>query len=436
MVYSQLGKYPEGAAADREAIKRSPRTLAGYQNLFVGELHSKRPQSALQVLDEAARQSNVDADFLIGLSELYVTFGLQVPAQKEAAHAKALTVLQRAARLHPGNPQLRIKLADGLNLMGDSAAAAQVYSDLLQDLPNSPVIRERIRAKLAELYLQNSDHVRAAEQLEAMLREDPTNPQVYYYLGSIAYEDKKFADAAENFSKTLVLNPDFEQAYYDLASVQINLDHISDALATLNKAREKFGQNSPKFVLEYLTGVAFGRQKAYPEAVAHYTAAEVIAAANEPKRLDGLFYFQVGAACERKGDIAQAEKYFDKCLALKPDFAEALNYSGYMWAEKGIKLEQARQRIEKAVKLEPKNGAYLDSLGWVLFKLNQPQAALDYLIKAASLLPEPDATVYDHLGDVYAALHQLEQARDAWRKSLKIEPSEEVRRKLEAPPAE
>ena len=108
-----------------------------------------------------------------------------------------------------------------------------------------------------------------------------------------------------------------------------------------------------------------------------------------------------------------------------------MNYLGYMWAEHGEKLDQARELIEKAVKAEPKNAAYLDSLAWVLFKQNQPQEALPYALKAAELSEKPDATVFDHIGDIYAALKQPEKAREAWRKSLSLEPNEEVRKKLE-----
>jgi tetratricopeptide (TPR) repeat protein len=108
-----------------------------------------------------------------------------------------------------------------------------------------------------------------------------------------------------------------------------------------------------------------------------------------------------------------------------------MNYLGYMWAEHGENLEEARKLIAKAVKAEPKNAAYLDSLGWVLFKLNQPKEALDYVIKAVELSDPPDATVYDHLGDIYLALRQPEKAREAWRKSLSIEASDQVRKKLE-----
>ena len=102
-----------------------------------------------------------------------------------------------------------------------------------------------------------------------------------------------------------------------------------------------------------------------------------------------------------------------------------------MWAEHGIKLDKARELIEKAVKTEPKNAAYLDSLAWVLFKLNQPKEALTYALKAVELCDPPDATLYDHVGDIYAALKQLDKAREAWRKSLSIEQNADVRKKLD-----
>ena len=123
-------------------------------------------------------------------------------------------------------------------------------------------------------------------------------------------------------------------------------------------------------------------------------------------------------------------KYFERALELKPEFPEAQNYLGYMWAERGEKLDRARELIEKALKAEPKSAAYLDSMGWVLFKLNQPKEALGYLLQAVSLNDGPDATLYDHLGDIYSALGETDQANEAWRKSLGVESSELVRKKL------
>ena len=429
LIYSQLGQADQAAAANREAIKRSPGSLTGYQNLCLGYLRNKQPQEALAALDEAARQSSADADFLVGLAELYATLAAQAPAQKDGAKAKALTALNRAANLGPVTPLLRLRLADGFNLLSESAKAAQLYLEVLKQPPDLPMVEERVRANLTTIYLRGSDRKGAAEQLEAILRGDPTNPQAHYYLGRLALEGKQPAKAADHLSKTVLLSPGLESAYYFLALAQIELSKFSEALATLDKARQKFSQN---FALEYYTGLAYNRQKAYAEALRHFVAAEVIAKATDPSHLNEGFYFQLGATCERKGDYAQAEQYFEKSLQLAPTFAEAQNYLGYMWAERGLKLEQARELIEKAVKAEPKNAAFLDSLAWVLFKLNQPGEALPYVLKSAELSEQPDATVYDHLGDIYAALKQLEHAREAWGKSLAIEPNEGIRKKLEA----
>ena len=103
-----------------------------------------------------------------------------------------------------------------------------------------------------------------------------------------------------------------------------------------------------------------------------------------------------------------------------------------MWAERGEKLDQARDLIGKALKAEPKNAAYLDSMAWVLLKLHQPKAALDYILKAVQFSDEADATLYDHLGDIYAALGQKDKARQAWNKSLSLEANDSIRKKLAA----
>jgi tetratricopeptide (TPR) repeat protein len=429
LIYGQLGKTNQAISACRQAILRSPDSLDAYRNLFLTYMRAKQPQEAMSVLDQAARRRNADAEFRVGVAELYATLGLGAPTQKPAANAKALAELKRADELNPTSPALRLKMADAFSLLGDSKRAARLYLDLLKRLSDAPTLRERVRAKLADIYLQGSDHKAAAEQLEALIRDDPTNPQAYYFLGRFALEADKPAEAADNFSKMVLLSPDFEPAYYLLAMCQLDINKPSDALATLEQARRKFPAS---FALEFWTATALSRQKDYTGALKHYTAAEVMAKATDPKQLDERFYFELGSTYERKGDIPDAEKYFQKCLEIAPDFAGAQNYLGYMWAEHGVKLDKARELIEKAVKTEPKNAAYLDSLAWVLLKLNQPKEALTYALKAVELCDPPDATLYDHVGDIYAALKQVDKAREAWRKSLSLEQNADVRKKLDS----
>ena len=103
---------------------------------------------------------------------------------------------------------------------------------------------------------------------------------------------------------------------------------------------------------------------------------------------------------------------------MSPNYPEALNYLGYMLADHGVKLEKARELIEKAVKIEPKSTTYMDSLGWVLYRLKKPKEALERIQEAIRLSEQADATIYDHLGDIYAELKEPDKALEAWRKSL------------------
>ena len=408
------------------ALKKNPKLMPAYQGLFQLYLREKNYDGALALLDQAAAQPDPPAGFLVDLAELFTRYSRSGTEREKPGRQRALELLNQAAALNPANPLLQQKIADGYNLMGESRKAIDLYLKLLAQNEDLAGIRE----KLTELYLRTNDKARAAGQLEAIARDYPT-PRVFYFLGSLAYEEKKLKQAVEYFNRSLLLNPDFEPAYYDLAGAQINLDQPKEALETLDKVRARF---SKTFLSEFYSAMACTRMKDYTNAVSRFTEAEVISRVSDTNRLNHVFYFQFGAACERSHNFADAESYFKKALALKPDFAEALNYLGYMWADRNENLVQAREMIEKAVKLEPDSSAYLDSLGWVLFRLNQPKEALPHLLKAIELSKEPDATLFEHLGDIQAALKQNDKAREAWQKSLAIEPNPEIKKKLDARP--
>ncbi len=428
-VYSQLGKSAQAIEANRAALRKLPRSLQATQNLYVNYLQTKQPEAALKVLDDAAALSESSPDFLISLAELYSNYELQFPAQRDSLRAKQLAVLHRAEKHQPLPPSIQIKLADGLNGLGDHEGARKAYTELLRFSEAPPGLLALARAKLADILLRSDDRAGAAEQLKAIVQDDPSNAAAHFFLGQFAMEKQKWVEAAEHFQKVLIFNPNFEQAYYELARAQVSSSDYTGAIATLDTARGKYSSN---FTIEFLCGVARNGLKNYAEAVRHFTRAEIVARATDEKRLTAGFYFQFGATLERSGDRDEAAKCFEKCLQIEPDDAEALNYLGYMWAEQGINLDRARDMISRALKIEPDNDAFLDSMGWVLFKLNQPEAALEYLLKAVAKTEKPDATLLDHLGDIHAALKQNDKAREAWRKSLEIESNDMVKKKLES----
>lgn len=429
LVYGQLGKTDQALLANRTAIKRSPQALAGYQNLFVTLLQSKREEEALKVLDEAAKQTNTGPDFLAGVAELYSNYILQIPSQKAKVLDRVLAVLEQVEKFKSPDAMLRLRMAETYNVLGVGGKAAPIYLELLKRLPDVPALRDQLHAKLAAIYLRGSDRTNAIEQVQVIVRDDPANPQAHYWLGYLYYGVKRTEEASDQFNQAILLQPDFAEAYYHLALAQLSGGKPNDALQTLEKVRTKFPQT---FLLEFYAGLAAGELKDYKAALRYLTAAELMAKATEPKLLDKEFYFQLGACYERTGDYSHAEEYFQKCLDLSPEWPDACNYLGYMWAERGVNLEKARELVEKAVKAEPTNAAYLDSLAWVCYKLDQPQEGLKPMLQAIELSPKPDSTLYDHLGDIYMALKQVRQACEAWEKALAVERNEVIQKKLDA----
>ena len=98
-------------------------------------------------------------------------------------------------------------------------------------------------------------------------------------------------------------------------------------------------------------------------------------------------------------------KSMEKVLDIDPQNADALNFIGYSYADRGIHLDEAEQMIVQALKIKPDNGYILDSLGWVHFKKNKYDSALKHLKRALELLPD-DPNIMEHLGDVYLKIGQ------------------------------
>ena len=130
-------------------------------------------------------------------------------------------------------------------------------------------------------------------------------------------------------------------------------------------------------------------------------------------------FFALGMAHERLASLDASEAAFRQVLELNPDDGRTLNYLGYTWAEQGKNLEEALELIERAVSLEPRNGAYLDSLGWVYFQLARYEDARSPLESAAMLVPD-DPTILEHMGDVYLALKKPKRARELYRRAMDV----------------
>ena len=146
---------------------------------------------------------------------------------------------------------------------------------------------------------------------------------------------------------------------------------------------------------------------------------------------DETALFLQGALYERQENIDLAEVAFRQALEINEGNPATLNYLGYMMADSNRNLEEALGMIQTAVASDPINGAYLDSLGWAYYRLNQMDLAERFLNRAV-LFSDSDPTLHEHLGDVYRDTDQPDLARDAYQRSLeRAEEDQERERVLE-----
>ena len=158
-------------------------------------------------------------------------------------------------------------------------------------------------------------------------------------------------------------------------------------------------------------------QGKYDEAAKIY---EKLLDKTDNERLQDALHYALSGVYAEAGNVDKAAEHLQILLKKNPDSPRYNNDLGYIWADHDRNLEQAEKMIRKAVDKEPQNGAYLDSLGWVLYKKKQYQDALKYLEKAVSLPDGEHPEIYDHLGDVYLKLGHKEKAIAAWRKAIEL----------------
>jgi len=148
---------------------------------------------------------------------------------------------------------------------------------------------------------------------------------------------------------------------------------------------------------------------------------------------DADFLFRQAASLERDKRIPESIAAFERLLELKPDHGAALNYLGYMFADRNERLDRALELVSRAVSLEPSNAAYLDSLGWIHFRLGNLEEAEKHLLTAKRLSPD-DPTIEEHLGDLEEKRGDLAKARERWTRALALGPEDggaAIRAKLE-----
>ena len=213
--------------------------------------------------------------------------------------------------------------------------------------------------------------------------------------------------------------------------------------AEIGRANATFAAGHPEAALEILQGLArahgdilavqvaladgMRREKRYDEAYKAYDAA--IKMVPKPGRGHWILFYSRGVVSDALRHYDAAEADFRAAMALNPNEPELLNYLGYSLVDQGRKLDEALGMIKRAVMMRPDSGAILDSLGWAYYRLGRYQDAL-IPMEQASMRMAVDATVTDHLGDVYWAVGRKREAEYQWHRALSYGPEDKLAARL------
>lgn len=395
----------------RKAISLDPLTYRLYARTAAILLQSRKIDEAIALLEEACA---ADPDNFQARLDLAVTCEATRNFKDAIAH------YGKAISMSPSMGHLYCQLARTHFKNDDDVAALAVLSKGM---------KKASRPETVTLYCYNAgvefiakrQVARAIKCFEALIEQDPPNrDRLHLLLGELHQSAGNLDEALRHLTITTKGKEARPDSYLKLAALHASTDP-QRSIEILERAATRFPKDP---AIPFSLGLIHSQQDQYTEAIEAFRRAEGTAD-TAGGNLNAVFYLHYGAAYERAGRVTEAARVFSKCVELYPDDHVVLNYLAYMWAEADIELDTALTHVRHALELQPENGAYVDTLGWVYYRQEKYPEALAQIQKANALIPD-DPTITDHLGDVWDAMGNSENATAFWRTSFVIDPGNEA----------
>ena len=408
--HTQTHELAKAEEAYRKAAELDPSELSHQRGLGQTLLAEEKYPEALKVYEKLSDVMPDDSDVYLRIAQIYRELHQLDKAEQN---------LLKARQYAPGSPEIMYNEAMLYQAQGRYEDAIRVLSDAVTGIKGqSPALSSR-RRSLAILYQQLGQLYRDTQNYQASI-------YTFEELGHLGEEEDRRARmmimdtyrAAKDLPKALQAGKEALAKYP--ADPSIRTSHAlllgengqtDDAVKILRA--QLHGDAGDRETYLNIAQV-YERGRRYKEAEQAARAAEVLPG---QARENEMVWFLLGAIYERQKFFDKAEEQFKKVLAVNPKNAPVLNYYGYMLGDLGIRLDEAEALVQQALKEDPYNGAYLDSLGWIYFKENKLGASESTLRKAVER-ERHDATIHSHLGDLYAKLGRGELAAAEWEKSL------------------
>ena len=408
--YTQTHDLAKAEAAYRKAMELDPSEPSHQRGLGQTLLAEEKYAEALKVYQKLSDVMPDDSDVYLRIAQIFRELHQLDKAEEN---------LVKARQYAPGSLEVMYNEAMLYQAQGRYEDAIRVLSDAVTGIKGqSPAVPSRHRS-LAILYQQLGQLYRDTQNYQAAI-------YTFEELGHLGEEEDRRARtmimdtyrAAKDLPKALQTGKEALAKYP--ADPSIRTSHAlllgengqTDDAVKILRAQLHGDTNDRETYLNIAQVYERGRR--YKEAEEAARAAEVLP--GQPRENE-MVWFLLGAIYERQKFFDKAEEQFKKVLAVNPKNAPVLNYYGYMLGDLGIRLDEAEALVQKALKEDPFNGAYLDSLGWIYFKENKLGASESTLRKAVER-ERHDATIHSHLGDLYAKLGRGDLAAAEWERSL------------------
>jgi len=401
--------------AFQQAVDRDPEGVAAVRELAFALVARGDAEEAIPYLERTLQLTPDDFEACLTLALLY---------ERAERFAEARGAYRQVIEQVPANqavgilPELYVHLAMVTERTDGLAGGLAVFVEALTACPDAAAVR----AAMEQAIERTRTGEGAGGKLEKAVPAKGRGFAYSYVLGRIAFVHQDWGRAATELERSSAAKADFWPAYLYRCLALSEGGRVGEALAVLAEAPRR--QMEPG-TADFLQGSILLRGRRYQEARQALEQAVQAAPANIFAR------YELAGTYEKLGMLDEAIQMLKVNLGLKPDHADSLNALGYFLALKNAELGEAEKLVRSALEQEPDNGAYLDSLGWVLFKEGKVDEALAMLTKAAAKLADP--VVYDHLGDVCRQRGDVEEAVRWWERALKLDAgATEVREKLKA----
>jgi len=413
--YEQRKDYKNAIDAYRHAIVLDRDNLDAIRGLAENLLNDGQAEAALEQYKVIADANPEDAQTYVRIAEIY---------RRQGKYDLALENLKKADTLVPDTMDVPYNMAAVYQAQGRYDDAVKLLQDLVKrtekseaassqaDRNNRAIFIER----LGMVYREQENYTAAVETFRKMLPLGEENARSGFQEIIDTYRDAKQWPQATAAAKEAVQKlPDDRDLRMVLDAQLADTGEVDHALSDV-RSMLKGGPEDREIYVRL--AIIYTRAKRWKEAEDALAKAEQLAAKNDDK---AYVWFLRGDLYQRQKMFDQAEVEFKKVLASvspsDPQSAATLNYLGYMNADRGVKLDESLNFIKQALTFEPNNGAYLDSLGWAYFKLGKYDLAEENLTKA-SIHMGSDATVQEHLGDLYQKTGRLKLAAAHWERAV------------------